>query len=189
MGGRASEEKWEQLSKELNDVLIFSPIDLSGLGKDRLHIVSKDPDSNRLLGQLWRAAKVASGSRDLAGRPCPSAYVLQGWGARQLANAVSADSAKESELGRALSSQAAELGLSAEDCDGMGPRAKMRKVAENATSTEQISQFPHAGAQLGLLRNCDASLRSAAAGIRCWGCFCDVAARPHIPFTEEGVLE
>ena len=64
----------------------------------------------------------------------------------------------------------------------------MRRVAENATSTEQISQFSQAGAQLNLLRNCDASLKSAAAGIRCWGCFCDVTARPRFPPTEEGVL-
>ena len=166
LGGRASEEQWGNLFEELNDILILSPSDLAELGEDQLHIVSDDPDSNRLLGQLWRAAKVASGPKDLAERPCPSAYVLQGWGARQLANAISADSAKASELGRAFSSQAAELGLSAEDCDGMGPREKMGKAAENATSTEQISQFSQAGAQLNLLRNCDASLKSAAAGIR-----------------------
>ena len=137
---------------------------------------------------MWRAAKVAGGPKELAGRPCPSAYVLQGWGAHELANAISADSAKDSELGRAFSAQATELGLSPDDCDGMGPREKMRKVAENATSTEQISRFSQAGAQLNLLRNCDASLRSAAAGIRCWGRFCDVAARPRIPPTEEGAL-
>ena len=147
LGGRASEEQWKKLFEELNDILIFSPSDLAELGEDQLHIVSDDPDSNRLLGQLRRAAKVASGPKDLAERPCPSAYVLQGWGAHQLTNAISADAVKESELGRAFPSQAAELGLSAEDCDGMGPREKMRKVAANATSTEQISQFPQAGAQ------------------------------------------
>ena len=113
---------------------------------------------------------------------------MQGWGARQLARAISADSAKESELGRASSSQAAELGPSADGCDDVGPREEMRRVAENATSTEQISQFSQAGAQLNLLRNCDASFMSAAAGIRCWGFSCEVAARPHFPPTEGGVL-
>ena len=39
-----------------------------------------------------------------------------------------------------------------------------------------------------MLRDCDASLRSAAAGIRCWGRSCDVTARPHIPPAEEGLL-
>ena len=123
-GGRTSEEQWNKFFQELNDVLTFAPTHLAELRGDQLHIVSDDPDSNRLLGQLRRAAKVAGGPKDLAERPCPSAYVLQGWGAHQLANAISADSVKESELGRAFPSQAAELGLSAEDCDGMGPREK-----------------------------------------------------------------
>ena len=48
----------------------------------------------------------------------------------------------------------------------MGPRGKMGGVVAGATSAEQISQFPQAGSQFNLLRNCDAGLRSAAAGIR-----------------------
>ena len=188
LASRASEEQWNKLFEELNGILLFAPGDLAELGKDQLHIVSDDPDSNRLLGQLWRAVRVSGGGKELAGRPCPSSYVLRGWGARRLARAISADSAKESELGRVFPAQATELGLSADDCDELGPREKIRRVAENASSTDQISLFSQAGAQLNLLRNCDAILRSAAAGIRCWGCFCDVAARPHFPPTEEGVL-
>ena len=188
LGGKALEEQRGKFFEELNDILIFSPSDLAELGKDRPHIVPDDPDSNRLLGQLRRAVKVASGSKVLAGRPRPSAAVLQGWDAHQLARAISADSAKASELGRSLTSQAAELGLSAEDCAGMGPREQMRRVAENATSAEQISLFSQAGAQLSLLRNCGASLKSAAAGARCWGCFCDVTAGPHFPPADEGVI-
>ena len=69
----------------------------------------------------------------------------------------------------------------------MGPREKLRRVASGATSSEQISQFSQAGAQLNLPRNCDASLKSAAAGFRCWGCFCGVATRPHSPPTGQGV--
>ena len=171
LGGRASEEQWTKLFAELNEILIFSPDDLSELRKDQLHIVSDDPDSNRLLGQLWRAAKTAGGAKELAERPGPSSFVLQGWGAHQLARAISADSAKESELGRAFLAQAEELGFSADECDNTGPREKLRRIAETASSVEQISLFSQAGAQLNLLRNCDASLRSAAAGIRCWGCF------------------
>ena len=122
LGGRAPEEQWTKLFAELNEILIFSPDDLSELRKDQLHIVSDDPVSNRLLGQLWRAVKAAGGTKELAERPGPSSFVLQGWGARQLARAISADSAKESELGRAFMAQATELGLSAEDCDSAGPR-------------------------------------------------------------------
>ena len=188
LSGRASEEQWTKLFEELNEILIFSPDDLMELRKDQLHIVSDDPDSNRLLGQLWRAVKVAGGAKELAERPCPSSFVLQGWDAHQLARAISADSAKESELGRAFLDRAQELGFSAEECDTTGPREKLRRLAENGSSTDQISSFSQAGAQLNLLRNCDASLRSAAAGIRCWGYFCDATSRAHFPPTEEGVL-
>ena len=72
--------------------------------------------------------------------------------ARQLVNAIAANSAKESEIGRAFSSPAADLGLSAELRDAMGPREKIRRVAEGAASAEQISQFSQAGAQLNLLK-------------------------------------
>ena len=84
---------------------------------------------------------MSNGAKDLAGRPRPSSYVLQGWGARQLANAISADSAEDCDLGRVFSSHAADLGLSAEECDAVGPREKIRRVAEGATPAEQISQF------------------------------------------------
>ena len=69
VGGRASEEQWNKLFEELSDILISAPEYLAELGKDRLHIVSDDPDSNRLIGQLWRAAKVPGGGKELAERP------------------------------------------------------------------------------------------------------------------------
>ena len=148
----------------------------------QLLIVSEGPRSNRVPGQLWRAAKAAGGARGLAERPCPSPYVLQCRCAYQLANAISADSAKDSELGRTSSSYASELGLLAEVCDSIGPREMLRMLR-----SEQISQFPQAGTQLNLPRNCGAGLKSAAAGICCWGCFCDVTTRRHVPPTEGGV--
>ena len=117
-----------------------------------------------------------------------SDFFTQGWGAHQLARAISADSAKESELGRAFLAQAEELGFSVGERDTTGPREKLRRIAENGSSVEQISSFSQAGAQLNLLRNCDASLRSAAAGIRCWGYFCDATSGAHLPPTGEGVL-
>ena len=168
-GGRATEEHWNKRFEVLNEILIFAPSDLAELGTYQPYIGSDDPDSNRLLGQLWGAAKEASGAEDLADRPRPSSFALQGWDAYQLANAISADSAKDCELGRASSPHASALGLPLEGCDATGPREKIRRLAEGATSAGQISQFSQAGTQMYLLRNCDASLRSAAAGIRCWG--------------------
>ena len=104
--GRALEEQREKLFEELREASIFAPSDLAELGRDQLHEVTQDPHSNSLLGQLWGAAKVAGGAKDLSERLCPSTYVLQGWGAYQLANAISAGSAKDSELGSACSSYA-----------------------------------------------------------------------------------
>ena len=147
--GRATGEQWFELFEEPKELSIFAPSDLAELGKDQLHIVSGDPDSNRLLGQLWGEAKVAGGVQDLAERPCPSPYVQQRWDAYVLAYAISADSAKNCEPGRAFPSHASDLGPSAGECDATGPREKIRRVAEGATSAEQISQFPQAGAQLG----------------------------------------
>ena len=132
----ASED--QGLFEELSDILIFVPNDLAELGKDQLHIVSDDPDSTRLVGQLWGAAKVSNGAKELAEPPRLPAYVLQGWGAHHLANATSADSAKESELGRTFSSQGADRGLSAEECDATGPRGKIRRLADGATSTADL---------------------------------------------------
>ena len=131
-----------KLFEELKELLISAPVGVAEIGKDQRHIVSDDIDSNRLPGQLWRAVKVAGGAKDLGEKPCPSSYVLQGWGAYQLANAISVDPAKGWELGRAFSSQASDLGLAAEEFDAKGPRAKIRRVAEGATSAEQISQCP-----------------------------------------------
>ena len=49
VGGRASEEQWNKLFEELNEILIFAPEGLAELGKGQLHMVSDDPDSNRSL--------------------------------------------------------------------------------------------------------------------------------------------
>ena len=73
-------------------------------------MATEDPHSNRLPGQFWSSVKVAGGAKDLA------TYVLQSWGAYRLANAISADSAKDSELGRTFSPYASGLGISAEAC-------------------------------------------------------------------------
>ena len=86
--GRASEEPWRNCFEELKEIRIFAPSDPEELGKDQHLIVTEDPQSNRLLGQLWRAAKAAGGARDLAERPCPPTHGAQGWGAYQLANAI-----------------------------------------------------------------------------------------------------
>ena len=70
----------------------------------------------------------------------------------------------------------------------MGPRAKLRRVAEGFVSIRRINQFARAGAQRNMLRNCGASRRSAASGARCWALFCDTTGRPHFPPTEEATL-
>ena len=75
-----------------------------------------------------------------------------------------------------------------EECDSMGPRAKIRRVAGCSVSVQQINQVAQAGAQLNLLRTCDAGSRSAASGVRCWALFCDLVGRPRFLPTEEAAL-
>ena len=141
-----------------------------------------------MLGQLWRGVKASGGAKNFSDRSDPSVYISRGRRAFQLAGAVAADSAESSEFGRSSSVRAAELGLTAEECDSMGPRAKLKKVAGCACSLGQTNQFPKAGAQLCLQKNCDSSLRAAASGMRRWAFFCDRTGRPHFPPTEEGAL-
>ena len=74
-------------------MLIFAPGDLAGLGADQLHIISDSRDSNRPLGQLWRAVKASSDEEASMGRGDHSVFVSQGRGASKLAEAVSADTA------------------------------------------------------------------------------------------------
>ena len=52
LNNRASEEAWNKLFSELAEMLICAPIDLAELRADQLHIISEDPASNRLLGQI-----------------------------------------------------------------------------------------------------------------------------------------
>ena len=111
-------------------MLIFLPSDLAGLGADRLHSVSGHEESYRLLGQIWSAVKASGAAENFSERPDPSVYTCRGRGTVQLAGAVTADSAESSEFGGFLSSGAAELGLTADECGFMGSRAKLRRVAE-----------------------------------------------------------
>ena len=68
------------------------------------------------------------------------------------------------------------------------PKSVTRLARERSSEGSRTARPRRSRFQLNLLRDCGASLKSAAAGIRCWGCFCDEAAKPHVPPTEEGVL-
>ena len=74
LSGRASEESRNKLVAELGELLICAPRDLAGLEADQLHIVSDNAESNRLLGQLWRAAEASGDIGDFRERANPPTF-------------------------------------------------------------------------------------------------------------------
>ena len=144
LSGRASEEAWNRLFSALTGLPIFARSDLAELAAGQLHIASDNGESNPSLGQLWRAVKASGHAKNFSERSDPSARICRRRGAFQLAGAVTADSAESSEFGGSFSSRAAELGLTAAARDSMGPRAKIRRVAENACTLEQINHVARA---------------------------------------------
>ena len=183
LGGRASEKAWSRLFFGASRAA-----DLCSRRFGRAGSWADHEESNRLLGQLWWGVKAFGGVKNFSDRSDPSVYIRRGRRAFQLAGAVTAESAENSEFGRSSSFRAAELGLTLEECDSAGPGASLRKVAGNACSLGQVNQFPQAASQLNLLKNCDSSLRAAASGMRRWAFSCDLAGRPRFPPTEEGAL-
>ena len=101
---------------------------------------------------------------------------------------MAAESASASDPGELSPTYASELGFTPEECESSGPTADPRRVAENATSFEQVSKSVQADADLNILRRCEASLRPAAPGVRCWELFRNPTNRPHYPPSGEGVL-
>ena len=124
------------------ELLILIPADLAELRTDQLHIVSVSKESNGLLDQLWRAVRAPGGAKNCAERTVSSIYVCGGWDASQIAGVVTVASAEESEFGRSFSSHAAELGLTLEEGDPGGPRAKLRKKVETASSNSPKYEDP-----------------------------------------------
>lgn len=128
LSGGASGEASTRLFKELNELPIFVTSDPAELRADQLRTASDREESSRLLGQHWRAAQESGGARHMQ-RSDPFAYIRNGWGAFQVAGAVAAESSESSEFGRIFPSLASEFGLTKEECDSLGPRATLRKVA------------------------------------------------------------
>ena len=178
LSGRASEDTWSKLLGELHGMLICPPGDLAQSGVHQFHLISGNPESNRLSGQLRGAVRLPGGATDFMEMADPALFVAGEWDAYKLAEAVAAGDAATPESGRILSARVSRLGLSADTCESSGPRYGARRAAETAGSVGEISQFAHAGARLNILRNCDASLRPVASDLRCWGILCGSTSRP-----------
>ena len=101
-----------------------------------MDVVTERGEPNRLLGQLSRVAKAAGDAKDFSRRPGPSAYIRKGWGAFEMAAAFTAYSAQSSELEGSFCARAGELGLPRKECDAMGPRATLRRVAGRSVSAQ-----------------------------------------------------
>ena len=143
LSNRSSGEASGKIFPAVSEMLILSPGDVAELRAGQLRGLSGNRDSNRFLGQFCRAFRASGDVKVLIGGGNPSIPVPQGWGAAKLADGVSADAAAASDFGR---THASELWLSTEARDYSGPTTKLRKMAANATSIEQMSQFVQAGA-------------------------------------------
>ena len=58
-----------------------------------------------------------------------------------LADALSGDPANDSRTGRGAATFAANVGLTGQERDDMGPRAKLLRLSENAASAQEIQHF------------------------------------------------
>ena len=145
---------------------ISAPADLDRVDGKHLHLTTEEPHMGRLLGRLWRAAKLAGGEAALTERAGRPSFVATEWGAFQLASAVTAESASTSELGGRLLRCATELGSNERDCDRSAPRAQLQKVSERNRTVEQVSQFAQTSSEINQLWTCDETQKSTASGIR-----------------------
>ena len=57
-------------------------------------------------------------------------------------------------------------------------KTAMRWARALSSAGLQINQFAQSRVRLDLLRNCEASRRSAASGVRCRALFCDLTSQP-----------
>ena len=95
-------------------------------------------------GEALESCQGVRGIKDFSGRANPSIHACRGRSALELAVAVAADSAGDSEFGRSFSSHAPKLGVAGEESFSMGPMAKLRRVAGSDCYVEQIAKFAQA---------------------------------------------
>ena len=134
LNDRASGETWNKPSSEPPEMHIFAPSDLGELRAAQPHIISEGPTTDGLVGQLWRAVAKAGQIKDIRERDAPYGFICDAPFAK-LADAVIPHSAIELELGKDLAIRASSLGLSAQECDDLGPRAELRRIAENGDAS------------------------------------------------------
>ena len=100
MGGEVPEESWNKLFEALRETLKFSPEALAQVEVGQLHLMSEGRETNRHLGQLWRAVTQSTSRTDIPEYRDPPLSVAQEWDAFRLAQAAPADSASASDFGK-----------------------------------------------------------------------------------------
>ena len=101
-----------------------------------------------------------------AGTGHPALRVGKGWGTCSLACAIPVDSGYRPAFERADWNAAAAVRVAQDETANPGPLAKLKKVSANAGNNEQIHRLTDSVANLKMIRNSDASLRSSAARLR-----------------------
>ena len=162
-------------------MLIVSPTDSGYDQLGHLRLISEDTRPMPLIGKLWRAARAIADGAANHTRSNPQRRVANAWDTLKLAGALTGDSANDSRIGREAATSATNVGLNEKWRDGMGPRAKILKLSEDAAPVREIQHVANWGSRVYSLRNADLSLQSASSGIRRWGHFCGATQRSRSP--------
>ena len=165
-------------------MLIFALEDLGDLGADQLHIISEEQESNRLLSQHWRAVE-ASGNAEMfydEGRSLSFRFTRMGrfhaggshFGRTHIGSGFW-------EVIRYISLRARFVGRGLRVCQPDGQTGEVRRGRDHHRADFAICPSCRKAQHW---RNCDASLRPAASGVR----FCNATTPPHFSPSEEGEL-
>ena len=80
------------------------------------------------------------------------------------------------------------MGLGPDKVATGDPRSKVAEAAARAGTAEQMQRLEAKSGRADVLRICELRLKCVAAGTRCWGRFCEITGRQHVPPSGEAVL-
>ena len=153
------------------------PYQLGALAKQQLRALCVIHDDGRselltkypeLLPSLWAKASTLNGQRLLTEAPLEGA---DPGGLFALADRLHAESLQETDIAQDADQALGAL-MQHADPHGLGPRKRIRLMAESNPTAEELQRVADLRAQRAILGLVKGSLKSVAAGIRCWATFC-----------------
>ena len=176
-------QEWIPVLNGLAAHLIRTPQHLALLKWPEISGLAVTFPAEQPLCLLWQAACIQLGGEG------PSASGMDSFTSpAQLASSFRGKQINQTMIAKKRDSSVKMLGLSAE-FEKLGPAAKIRKLAESPHPMAVVSNFLRSGAQLNMLRQVQDSLSSVAAGIQCYGAFCDLLEVQYFPPSADVVLQ